>query len=111
MGTKESISFANLLSSSKVVIVVFIIIAGLFYVKTSNWSNFFSHGITGVYRATSLTLIGYGGFDAITAIAEESENVKRDMTKAVVCDTVLCGILYMGTSIVVCGISVIDSSF
>jgi len=91
--------------------VIIIIVFGVFYVKLSNLSNFFAHGITGVYRASSITLLGYGGFDSITSVAEESENVKKDMMRAVFFDTLTCGVLYIGVSLIVPGISWIDESF
>ena len=64
-----------------------------------------------MYAASSITILGYGGFDSITSVAEESVNVVKDMPKAVFFDTVTCGALYIGVSLVVTGMSRIDSSF
>jgi len=111
LGSQESIFFANILTTSKVIFVLIIILFGSFYITPSNWSGFFAFGPLGVYRASSITLLGYGGFDSITSVAEESVDVKKDMTKAVFFDTVTCGVLYIGVSLVVTGITRIDETF
>lgn len=111
LGSKESILIANMLTASKVFFVLIIIVFGVFYITPSNWSGFFAFGAIGVYKASSITLLGYGGFDSITSVAEESINVKKDMTRAVFFDTLTCGILYIGVSLVITGITRIDETY
>ena len=67
-------------------------------------------GITGLYLAYQLLLKGvsavffaYIGFDAISTTAEECENPKRDLPKAMMWSIIICTIVYILIALVLTG--------
>lgn len=103
-GTKKSISFATILTFMKLIIVFAIIGLGIPFVNPSNWFPFFTHGFGGVVSAASLVFFGYLGFDCVTTVSEEAKNPKRDIPRAVLCGTAICGAIYFTFALVVVGV-------
>ena len=104
-GTKTSIFFTTILTAFKVVLIVSIIFLGLPYVNSSNWNPFFSNGVFGLVKASSILFFGYLGFDCVTTVSEEAKNPKRDIPRAVLYCTFICGAIYIAFSLVVLGVA------
>ncbi|WIA11144.1 hypothetical protein OEZ85_011287 [Tetradesmus obliquus] len=79
LGTKESSRFNIIVTLAHVVLVVFIIIAGLVKSKPSNTQPFFPFEIRGVFNGAALVFFSYIGFDSVACSAEEVRNPKRDL--------------------------------
>ncbi|WIA31201.1 hypothetical protein OEZ86_001201 [Tetradesmus obliquus] len=79
LGTKESSRFNIIVTLAHVVLVVFIIIAGLVKSKPSNAQPFFPFEIRGVFNGAALVFFSYIGFDSVACSAEEVRNPKRDL--------------------------------
>jgi APA family basic amino acid/polyamine antiporter len=113
----------------KVSIVLFVIIAGLFYIKVSNYSPFIppsgspgtggaqstpsllqdlgvspgSFGISGIFTGAALVFFAFIGFDIVATAAEETKKPQRDMPIGILASLGICTALYVAVSLVVTG--------
>ena len=113
----------------KVAIVLFVIIAGLFFIKTQNWSPFIppagsepaggaeavpsllqdlgfspgAFGISGIFTGAALVFFAYIGFDIVATAAEETKKPQRDMPIGIFSSLAICTALYIAVSLVVTG--------
>jgi len=87
----------------KIAAVLFVIFAGLAYVKASNWVPFMPYGWAGVGKGAALIFFAYIGFDAVSTQAEEARNPKRDVPIAIIASLAVCTTLYIAVAAVVTG--------
>ena len=78
-GIRESAGFNSAMVVLKLVIIVFFIAVGAFYVKPANWTPFAPNGLAGISSAAAIIFFAYIGFDAVSTAAEETRNPQRDM--------------------------------
>jgi len=131
-GIRESAWVTNGLVVIKVVVCIFVIAVGAFYVKTSNWVPFIpeskspeegavasdlhaplwqaltgiepaTYGIAGVFVAAAVVFFAYSGFEAVANLGEETKNPKRDMPMGLLGTLAICTILYVGVCLVMTG--------
>src|SRR5205085_8588748 len=105
IGIKESRTANNIMVMIKLVIILFVIIGGAFYVNTGNWSNFMPNGFSGVMSGVSAVFFAYIGFDAITTTAEECKNPQRDLPRAMFNTLIICTALYCVLVMVLTGMT------
>lgn len=105
IGIKESKKANNVMVMIKLVIILFVIIAGAFYVNPGNWSNFMPNGFSGVMSGVSAVFFAYIGFDAISTTAEECENPQRDLPKAMFNTLIICTALYVILTLILTGMT------
>ena len=129
LGTKLSGRVTSVLVIIKVAIVLFVIVAGLFFVKASNYSPFIpksvpaegesglkapllqvvtgitpTHfGLFGVVAAASLVFFAFIGFDVVSTAAEETRKPQRDLPIGIIGTLIICTLLYVAVSGVVTG--------
>ena len=103
VGIKESKKTTNFLVVFKIVVILFVIVIGFFYVEPSNWSPFMPNGFEGVLRGVSAVFYAYIGFDAISTTAEECKNPQRDLPRGMIYSLVICTVLYILISFVLTG--------
>ena len=103
IGIKESKKSANFMVIFKIIVILFIIILGFFYVTPSNWTPFLPNGIGGVMAGVSAVFYAYIGFDAISTTAEECKNPKKDLPRGMFYSLIICTILYILVSLVLTG--------
>jgi APA family basic amino acid/polyamine antiporter len=113
----------------KVSIVLLVIVAGLFFVNTANWSPFIppagspaasggtavpsllqdlgfspgAFGVAGIFTGAALVFFAYIGFDIVATAAEETKNPQRDMPIGIFSSLAICTALYIAVSLVVTG--------
>ncbi|TPG34435.1 amino acid permease [Mycolicibacterium hodleri] len=113
----------------KVAIVLFVIVAGLFFIKMSNYSPFIppsgsasaagaevtpsllqdlglspgAFGVSGIFTGAALVFFAYIGFDIVATAAEETKNPQRDMPIGIFGSLAICTVLYVAVSLVVTG--------
>lgn len=102
-GIKESKRSANAMVIFKVVVILFVIVAGAFYVDTYNWRPFMPNGFEGVLKGVSSVFYAYIGFDAISTTAEECKNPQRDMPRGMIYSLLICTGLYILIALVLTG--------
>src|SRR4051812_25582308 len=128
-GIKMSARINNVIVAVKVAIVLFVIIAGLFYVKVENYSPFIppsgsptakgatatpslladlgvnsgTFGVAGIFTGAALVFFAFIGFDIVATAAEETKNPQRDMPRGILASLAICTTLYVAVSLVVTG--------
>lgn len=104
IGIKESKQSANFMVIFKVIVIIFVIIAGAFFVDTNNWAPFMPNGFEGVLKGVSAVFYAYIGFDAISTTAEECKDPQRDMPRGMLYSLLICTVLYILIALVLTGI-------
>jgi basic amino acid/polyamine antiporter, APA family len=128
-GIKISARFNEVIVAIKVGVVLFVIVAGLFFVRAENYSPFIppseptqaatggeatlveaifgqapaNFGLSGIFAAAALVFFAYIGFDIVATTAEETRNPQRDMPRGILGSLVICTALYVAVSLVVVG--------
>ena len=102
-GTRESRNFSNIMVYVKLVIIVLVIIVGAFYVNIDNWTPFMPNGFGGVMAGVSAVFFAYIGFDAVSTLAEESENPQRDLPRGMIYSLLICTVIYIILALVLTG--------
>jgi len=102
-GTKESKNFSNAMVYIKLTIIALVIVVGFFYIDINNWTPFMPNGFGGVMAGVSAVFFAYIGFDAVSTLAEESQNPQRDLPRGMVYSLIICTIIYIVLALVITG--------
>ena len=122
IGIRESAGFNALMVGIKVLIVLFVIAVGAYYVQPENWHPFAPYGYTGVslfgypilgetvgnkpvgmLAGAALIFFAYIGFDAVSTQAEEAKNPKRDIPIGIIASLLICTVLYIAVAAILTG--------
>ncbi len=103
IGIRESKVAGNIMTVLKIAVILLVILLGAFYVHPENWSPFAPNGVTGVLKGVSAVFFAYIGFDALSTTAEECNNPRRDLPRAMILSLVICTILYIALALVITG--------
>ncbi|MFM2116877.1 MAG: hypothetical protein RL316_67 [Bacteroidota bacterium] len=103
-GIKESKRGTNWMVLFKIAVILFVIVAGAFFVDTNNWTPFMPNGFSGVLKGVSAVFYAYIGFDAISTMAEESKNPQRDLPRGMIYSLLICTVLYILIALILTGI-------
>ena len=103
VGIRESKKGANIMVGIKLVALVFIVVLGIFYVNTDNWTPFMPNGFTGVMGGVSAIFFAYIGFDSISTTAEECHNPQRDLPRGMIYSLLICTVIYVIVTLVITG--------
>ncbi len=104
LGVRESAHFTTLFNVFNVAVVLFIIVTGLFYVDTRNWTEgagFFPYGGMGVLSGAATCFYAFVGFDVIATTGEEATNAPKSIPVAIVASLLLVFVAYFGVSSVI----------
>src|SRR6187401_1135799 len=122
-GTKESAFVNGIIVVLKVSIVLLVIGIGWGYVNPANHTPFIPApttyvtpqgihhaygGILGILGAAGVVFFAYIGFDAVSTAAQEARNPKRDMPIGILGSLVICTVLYVLFSYVLCGVATVE---
>ncbi|TAJ16619.1 MAG: amino acid permease [Planctomycetota bacterium] len=122
-GIQESAGFNSAMVALKVGVVLFVIIAGAFYVNPDNWKPFAPYGMSGLtilghsiggqvgangqpvgmLAGAGIIFFAYIGFDSVSTHAEEAKRPNRDVPIAIVASLLLCTVLYIAVVAVLTG--------
>jgi APA family basic amino acid/polyamine antiporter len=105
VGIRESARVNAAIVAIKVFVVLFVIGAGMGYVRPENWQPFAPQGVGGILTGAATVFFAYIGFDAVTTAAEEARKPERDMTIGILGSLLVCTVLYLAVSAVVTGMS------
>jgi basic amino acid/polyamine antiporter, APA family len=108
IGIRESARFNATMVFIKVTIVLFVIFAGIRYIKPENWHPFMPFGWRGVAAGAATIFFAYIGFDSISTHAEEAKNPKRDVPIGILTSLFVCTILYIAVAAVLTGMVPLD---
>lgn len=116
-GTKNASKANNFIVTLKVSAVIFVIVAGAFFILPENWTPFIpepamvkdgevlkeAYGWKGVISGAAAIFFAYVGFDAVSTQAGEAINPKKDVPFAIVASLLVCTFLYILVSLVLTG--------
>lgn len=130
-GIKESMRVNLVFVAIKLFIVLFVIIAGIRFIKAENYSPFIpeaiapqaaeagvmhqplvqlifglnptTYGWGGILAGASLVFFAYIGFDVVATTAEEARNPQKDLPIGIIASLIICTILYVAVSLVITG--------
>ena len=130
VGIRESKWVTNFLVVVKVLVCLFVIVAGAFFVTARNWTPFVPeatepaettsgltqplwqalvgvepsvYGMAGVLSAAAIVFFSYTGFEAVANLGEETRNPRRDLPLGLLGTLGICTLLYVGVSAVLTG--------
>ncbi|MGP4019860.1 amino acid permease [Saccharopolyspora sp. 5N708] len=132
VGIRLSAAVTNVIVAIKLLVVLFFIIFGAFFIKAANWSPFIpphqpaepgaagsmleqplvnaifgnvgSFGLSGLVAGAALVFFAYIGFDIVASGAEETRKPQRDMPIGILGSLAICSVLYVLVSLVMTGI-------
>ncbi|XP_030072347.1 solute carrier family 7 member 14 [Microcaecilia unicolor] len=102
MGVKNSVGFNNVLNVINLVVWVFIMIAGLFFVNGANWSDgkFLACGWSGVLQGAATCFYAFIGFDIIATTGEEAKSPNTSIPYAITASLITCLTAYVSVSVI-----------
>ena len=103
-GIRESAHANTVIVIIKLVVVVFVIAFGAFFIHPGNWVPFAPSGFGGVMSGAAVVFFAYIGFDAVSTTAEETRNPQRDLPIGMIASLIVCTLLYVLMSGVLTGI-------
>ena len=123
IGIRESARFNAGMVIVKLVIVLFVIVVGAFYVDPANWHPFAPFGYTGisffghtlfgqtgasgapvgVLAGAAIIFFAYIGFDSVSTHAEEAKNPRKDVPIGIIASLIICTVLYIVVSAILTG--------
>jgi APA family basic amino acid/polyamine antiporter len=107
-GIRESATSNSIMVLIKVLIVLFFIGVGAFFIEPSNYvahGGFAPNGFKGIGMAAAIIFFAYIGFDAVSTAAEEAKNPGRDMPFGIIMSLVICTGIYILVSVVMTGMA------
>ncbi len=130
-GIKESMRVNLVLVAIKLFIVLFVIVAGIGFINTANYTPFIppaepasavggsiwtaplvqtifgmapsAFGVGGILAGASLVFFAYIGFDVVATTAEEAKNPQRDLPVGIIASLIICTVLYCAVTLVITG--------
>ncbi len=102
-GTKAFGRFELVAVAIKVLLILFIIGLGVFYIDTANYNPFMPSGFGPVIAGAATVFFAVFGYDAMSTAAEESTDGKKHMPKAIILSLIIAMLLYVAATLVLTG--------
>ncbi|KAL5577358.1 hypothetical protein UlMin_019057 [Ulmus minor] len=102
LSTKGSSRLNYFASIVHIVVILFIIIAGLAKADTKNYEDFHPFGPRGIFKASAVLFFAYVGFDAVSTMAEETKNPGRDIPIGLVGSMLITTVAYCLLAVTLC---------
>ncbi len=103
LGIKKSATVNTFIVFLKILTLLLFLIFGIPHVDFKNLGNFFPYGYEGVWRAASLIIFAYLGFDAVSTVAEETKDPTKNVPRGLILSLGLSTLFYMAVSFVLVG--------
>uniref|UniRef100_A0A8C1MM17 Solute carrier family 7 member 14b n=1 Tax=Cyprinus carpio TaxID=7962 RepID=A0A8C1MM17_CYPCA len=102
LGVKNSVSFNNALNVVNLVVWVFMVFAGLFFLSGENWENgrFLPYGWSGVLQGAATCFYAFIGFDIIATTGEEAKSPDTSIPYAITASLITCLTAYVSVSVI-----------
>lgn len=112
IGIQESATVNVVIVFLKISVILIFIGAGLFFIKPSLWHPFIPpnqggfgfFGMSGILRGAGVMFFAYLGFDAVSTVAQEARNPKKDMPIGILGSLFICTVIYIAFSLVLTGV-------
>uniref|UniRef100_G3PAF5 Solute carrier family 7 member 14a n=1 Tax=Gasterosteus aculeatus TaxID=69293 RepID=G3PAF5_GASAC len=102
LGVKNSVGFNNVLNVINLMVWVFMMIAGLFFVNGENWDDgrFLPFGWSGVMQGAATCFYAFIGFDIIATTGEEAKSPNTSIPYAITASLITCLTAYVSVSVI-----------
>jgi APA family basic amino acid/polyamine antiporter len=131
LGIKLSSQFNQIVTAIKILVTLFIIGFGVWFIDAANLSPFIPapaadpdaygsaldayllpsilgidtiYGVTGIFTGAALVFFAYIGFDIVATTSEEARNPQRDIPIGIFASLGICTVLYILASVVFTGL-------
>ncbi|HEX6732685.1 MAG TPA: APC family permease [Pyrinomonadaceae bacterium] len=92
------------MSALKCLALFVLIVPGLFFIKSENYSPFFTHGLSGFGASLLPLFFAYAGFESLAQTAGEVKDSTRKLPKILLIGITATAMIYVFTSIVSFGV-------
>lgn len=114
IGIREAANTNLVMVVVKVAVVLFVIVAGAFFIDPSNWDPFIpapslnsegkmAFGYVGILSGAAYVFFAYIGFDTVSTQAGEAINPRKDVPFGLLMSLFICTILYILVTLVITG--------
>src|SRR5262249_46609675 len=103
-GIRESARFNAVMVGIKILVLTFFIVVGFTYVQPANWTPFAPNGFAGISAGAAIVFFAYIGFDAVSTVAEETKNPRRNLPIGIIASLIICTIFYAVVAAVFTGL-------
>ncbi|MDD5627773.1 MAG: amino acid permease [Elusimicrobia bacterium] len=103
VGVKESARFNSAMVLFKLAILAVFVAAGFCYFRKENWVPFAPGGWKGIQVGAATVFFAYIGFDAVSTVAEETKDPKRDMPIGIIGSLAACTVIYILVTVALTG--------
>lgn len=100
--TKGSSRLNYIASIIHVIVLMFIIVAGLSQANAENYKNFTPFGTRGIFASAAVLFFAYVGFDAVSTMAEETKNPGKDIPIGLIGSMTLTTFIYCMMGVTLC---------
>ncbi|XP_076147427.1 putative cationic amino acid transporter [Alosa pseudoharengus] len=102
LGVKNSVTLNNVLNIVNLVVWVFMVIAGLFFISGANWDGgrFLPYGWSGVMQGAATCFYAFIGFDIIATTGEEAKSPNTSIPYAITASLITCLTAYVSVSVI-----------
>jgi basic amino acid/polyamine antiporter, APA family len=104
IGIRESATLNTGMVLLKLIVLGFFVVVGWNYTHAANWRPFAPNGWTGIQAGAAIVFFAYIGFDAVSTVAEETRNPKRDLPIGIIGSLIICTLIYIVVAAVFTGI-------
>ena len=104
IGIRESATMNTGMVVIKLLVLGLFVAVGWGYTRAENWTPFAPNGWAGVQAGAAIVFFAYIGFDAVSTVAEEVKNPKRDLPIGIIGSLIVCTLIYVVVAIVFTGI-------
>jgi APA family basic amino acid/polyamine antiporter len=102
-GIQTSTRVETWLVGVKIAIVLAVIVVGVFYIKSDNFTPYFPKGLGGAATGAATVFFAVFGYDAMSTAAEESKEAERNLPKAIILSLAIAMVLYVLAATVLTG--------
>ena len=103
-GTRTFGRFELVAVAIKILLVVFIVVLGVFFIDPANYDPFLPNGFGPVFTGAATVFFAVFGYDAMSTAAEESKDAQRHMPKAILYSLAISMVLYVLACLTLVGI-------
>jgi APA family basic amino acid/polyamine antiporter len=102
-GVKHTAKMTEIFVVIKLAVILMFILVGIWHVDKGNMVPFLPFGYHGIFAGAAIVFFAFIGFDAVTTLAEECKDPKKDMPRGVLGSLAVCTVLYVLVSVVMVG--------
>lgn len=102
-GVSHTAKMTAVFVTIKLAVILLFIAVGAWHVETSNYVPFLPFGWTGVFTGAGIVFFAYIGFDAVSTLAEECKDPRRDMPRGIIWSLGVCALLYVLVAAIMTG--------